>query len=161
MSNIQPGLLHISYCHCLADKIGHTIRNCAIITWMVGVGKWVKYGSKLSRTPTPLTKPPHLLIILKSTPPPPPPPPGLPVTIGSHVPNSRVGCLPQARKITSNDNRNIEMQKLGNHKNNWQTANGLTCYHKFNTDTLHFIKTPGSKHLELIFSHFNCSVLNI
>ena len=49
-----------------------------------GVGKWAKYGSKLSRTPL-LTRqkltlaPPHLLIILRSTPTPPPPPASCPI----------------------------------------------------------------------------------
>ena len=53
-----------------------------------GVGKWAKYGSKLSRTPL-LTRqkltlaPPHLLIMLRSTPPPPPlPAPLVPSYLG-------------------------------------------------------------------------------
>ena len=74
-------------------------RDCAIIIWRGGVGKWAKYGSKLSRTP-PLTRqkltlvPPSPTDNLKVTLPSP-----ASSTIGSLIPSLRVGCLPQAQKV--------------------------------------------------------------
>ena len=76
-------------------------RDCAVIIWRGGVGKWAKYGSKLSRTPPPLARqkltlvPPSPSDNIKVNPPPPP----ASSPIGTLIPSLRVGSLPQAQKL--------------------------------------------------------------
>ena len=110
--------------------------------------KWVKYGSKLSLTKQNLTLTPRrLLIILRSTLLP------SPASSPHWFPYTKFTCWMSSSgtKSTSNDNRNILRRKSDNilfTKTPGKLQTGLTCHHKFNTDTLHFITTGIEKNFD-------------